>query len=61
MAVNYKSLMSQAVNGLGHSETDRIFEMAAQMADVVVLAMGQPDFNTPDNGQTEKENYFVVE
>lgn len=47
--MNYKSLMSGTVNSLGHSEIDRIFEMAARMEDVVVLAMGQPDFNTPDN------------
>ncbi|MGE5632824.1 MAG: pyridoxal phosphate-dependent aminotransferase [Caulobacteraceae bacterium] len=47
--MNYKSLLSDTVNNLEHSEIDRIFEMAARMEDVVVLAMGQPDFNTPDN------------
>lgn len=47
--MDYKSLISDTVNNLGHSEIDRIFEMAARMEDVIVLAMGQPDFNTPDN------------
>lgn len=47
--MDYKSLISDTVNRLGHSEIDRIFEMAARMEDVIVLAMGQPDFNTPDN------------
>ncbi len=47
--MDYKRLISDTVNKLGHSEIDRIFEMAARMEDVIVLAMGQPDFNTPDN------------
>ncbi len=47
--MNYRNLISDTVNNLGHSEIDRIFEMAARMEDVIVLAMGQPDFNTPDN------------
>ena len=47
--MDYKSLISDKVNRLGHSEIDRIFEMAARIEDVIVLAMGQPDFNTPDN------------
>jgi aminotransferase len=47
--MDYRRLISDTVNNLGHSEIDRIFEMAARMEDVIVLAMGQPDFNTPDN------------
>jgi aminotransferase len=47
--MDYRGLISDTVNNLGHSEIDRIFEMADKMEDVIVLAMGQPDFNTPDN------------
>lgn len=41
--------ISNTAKSLNHSEIDRIFEMASKIDDVVVLAMGQPDFDTPDN------------
>lgn len=47
--MNHMKLISDTVNGLTHSEIVRIFEMAVRMEDVIVLAMGQPDFDTPDN------------
>lgn len=47
--MNHKKLISDTVNDLTHSEIVRIFEMAVRMEDVIVLAMGQPDFDTPDN------------
>jgi len=42
-------LISDTVNDLKHSEIVRIYEMAVRMEDVIVLAMGQSDFDTPDN------------
>jgi len=47
--MNHRKLISDTVNDLTHSEIVRIFEMAVRMEDVIVLAMGQPDFDTPDN------------
>lgn len=40
--------ISQVANGLTHSAIDTIFEKASKMEGVVNLAMGQPDFNTPE-------------
>ncbi len=47
--MNHMRLISDTVNDLKHSEIVRIYEMAVRMEDVIVLAMGQSDFDTPDN------------
>lgn len=43
-----KRYISNVADSLKHSAIDTIFEKAARMEDVVNFAMGQPDFNTPD-------------
>ena len=45
--MHYNKFISNVVSNIKHSEIDRIFEMASRMDDVIVLAMGQPDFNMP--------------
>jgi aminotransferase len=47
--MEYSKYLSYFVKELDYSGIDSIFEKAARMDDVVNLAMGQPDFNTPEN------------
>lgn len=57
--MDVKRYISDVTNGLGYSKIDGIYERASRMQDVINLAMGQPDFRTPE--QASKAGIQAIE